>query len=81
MSRPLWDACTPPQRDVLVVLARTGWSNELIGRELGITADDVKYRLRGIYNRTKITKRSALVMAYLRECHLTGVSVTVPLIV
>jgi DNA-binding CsgD family transcriptional regulator len=66
--RPIWDACTPRQRDVLAMLARTGGSNQEIGNMLGLSERQVKSAIRGIAAKLKIgTKRAALVVAYLDE--------------
>ena len=68
MTRPIWDACTQCQRDVIVVLARTGWSNKRIARHLNLTEMMVKSRLRRIYDKLKIRRRALLVTAYMWEC-------------
>lgn len=67
MTKPIWDKCTQCQRDVLVLLARHGWSNRRIGQELGTTELNVKGRLRRIYDKTKIRKRGALATAFIME--------------
>ena len=70
MTKPIWDACTPRQRDVLAMLARTGGSNQEIGNMLGLSERQVKSAIRGIAAKLKIgTKRAALVVAYLTYLH------------
>ena len=67
-ATPIWDACTPHQRNVLGVLARTGGSNREVGKRLGLTEQQVKSVLRRITYKLKIgNKRSILVVAYLNE--------------
>ena len=72
-ARPIWDACTDCQRQVVIVLACTGGSNEQIAHALGITAAQVKGRLRRIYDKLKIRRRSALATAYIIECQIAKV--------
>jgi DNA-binding NarL/FixJ family response regulator len=67
-DRPIWDACTESQRNVLVVLATHGWENHRIARELGITKVAVKGHIRTMCAKLKLKGRTALVVAYLAEC-------------
>jgi DNA-binding NarL/FixJ family response regulator len=66
-SKPIWDGCTERQRDVLILLARHGWSNKRIAHELGTTELNVKGYLRRIYDRTKLRNRMALATAFIME--------------
>jgi DNA-binding NarL/FixJ family response regulator len=68
MTRPIWDACTPNQREILLQLARTGGSDKQIAAALGVTEQGVKSRLRRIYDKLKIRKRYLLATAFIAEC-------------
>jgi DNA-binding NarL/FixJ family response regulator len=67
-TRPIWDACTESQRKVLVVLAKHGWENHRIARELGTTPVAVKGHIRSMCDKLKLKGRIALVVAYIAEC-------------
>jgi DNA-binding CsgD family transcriptional regulator len=68
MTRPIWDRCTPNQREILLQLARTGGSDKQLAAALGITEQGLKSRLRRIYDKLKIRRRSLLATAFIAEC-------------
>jgi DNA-binding NarL/FixJ family response regulator len=72
-DRPIWDACTDGQRNVLVLLATHGWENHRIAHELGTTPAAVKSHIRSMCDKLKLKGRIALVVAYLAECQATGI--------
>ncbi|WP_061965745.1 helix-turn-helix transcriptional regulator [Demequina aurantiaca] len=60
------EGLTRRQADVVIALARTGGSNNELGRELGMSEATVKKHLEGIFRILRVTSRAAVVLR-LRE--------------
>ncbi len=58
---------TPRQRDVLTVLARTGESDKLIARELGIGSTTVKVHMRELCGRLRVKNRTQAALWAIRN--------------